>query len=278
MRRGRTHSGQVLSERAGGGTRRSILLVPALAASIALAAAGCSAGSGIGHHYDAIRDGSIATGGATATGPDDAIASQDFGPSASDAGSTGAGPTDSPSTGPATTDPTSSGTIPQASYALMKKLMGKPASGEAWPKSDTGPLTLDRFISLFYVKDVQDRQKELAEQRGFQGAVRAGWYVGNYNQESVWLVRFARNDDAAAMFGSLTLGWDHDSALITFPDTAVQGEGAVTLKPDSQGNVDVRIAFWVGDTFGEIHYWSPKADKATAMAAALKQYNVLLKG
>lgn len=264
MRNGRAPGGTGLS-----GARAPLLAaLAALVALTALTAAGCGAVDPIGSRdlYGAAGSDGPTTGGLGAgptTDPGaDGIASQDFTPGDPGADATAAGPSEA---------------IPQAAYVLMKKLVAEPSSAHAWPARDTGPLGLDGFIAKFYVAGAQSQEKTLAQRRGFQGAVNAGWFNQDGSQEGIFLVRLRSADDATDMYYGLTGGWEDDSALTTFSDGEVQGEGAVTVDADDLGNYDVRIAFYVGATFAEIHYWSKAADKTDARAAALAQYQELFK-
>jgi hypothetical protein len=239
----------------------------ALTALTLLTTAGCGAIDPIGPGRSYAADAGRPTVGGTDAGPttdpgSDGIASQDFTPGASGADATGASPSEP---------------IPQAAYALMKKLVAEPAGAHAWPAKDTGPLGLDGFIAKFYIEKAQAKEKTLAQKRGFQGAVNAGWFNENGSQEGIFLVRLGSEGDASDMYYGLTGAWENDTALTTFTDGEVQGEGAVTVATDDLGNYDVRIAFYVGATFAEIHYWSKAADKAAARAAALAQYQELFK-
>lgn len=234
---------------------------PAVAMLVVLAVAACGFDPGLGRVYGP-ASGPSSAAAATANGggasePPGAIASQDF------------------PTGPSAKGPAANASVPQASFALQKKLLHKPSSARAWPAADTGAFGLDDFISRFYVKDAQAHEKVLARNRGFQGAARTGWFNGDGTQEGVFLVGFADGTGAEAMYEGLSAGWDDDSRLTTFNDGEVQGKGAVTTTADELGNVDVRIMFYVNSTFGEIHYWAKSADKSAARAVALAQYQAL---
>jgi hypothetical protein len=239
----------------------------ALAVLALAATAGCGALDPIGERGSSLAAGPGGPSGSPDSSPttdpgSDGVVSQDFTPGDPGADATGPSPSEA---------------VPQAALDLMKKVVAKPASARAWPTKDTGPLGLDAFIAKFYVENAQAKEKTLAEKRGFQGAVNVGWFNENGSQEGIFLVRLGSDDDATDMYYGLTGGWEGDSSLTTFTDGEVQGEGAVTVDTDDLGNIDVRIAFYVGATVAEMHYWAKTADKTDARAAALAQYQQLFK-
>lgn len=242
-------------------TAAPLLAALAVLGTAGLATAGCGVDDGgLGHVYGGTGPfPASAAGDGPTSMPPGSIASQDFTP---------------PPPG-ASPDGSASENVPPASYALRAKLLKMPATARPWPAAEVGAFGLQGFISRFYVAASQTREKRVARERGFAGAARTGWFNQDGTQAGVFLVGFSADSGARQMYESITLGWSQSQSLTTFADGDVRGEGAVSTTTDKLGNIDVRIAFYTGSTFGEVHYWAPAADQADARAAALAQYRLL---
>jgi hypothetical protein len=264
--------------------RRRISTVRASAGAGACAAlvilvSGCGGGSGFGAFAVTHTSGSSSVGASASTSNSVSASTSAAGPSGGPGGTAPSSFPESdqgaPTVGPlATSSPPPTGAV----YTQLEALMAPyPADSRQWKVNKTGPLSLADFLQIFYAPSSQAQEKLVLTQRGFQGAVRHGWFAADGSQAEVYLIRLGSAAYAQAMYKDLRTNWTSAAApAAAFDAPSVHGIGESLPTLDKLGDASAKVAFAAGATVAYVHVFTPSVpDRGAVTRLAQTQYAAL---